>query len=84
MIKLTPDEVALLERVEGYCLRGLTQPQMAAEEGQHLSRFRAALLRLGFEIGSRTERRLLRTKTELTLEDLRRRGEIAVENGAHP
>lgn len=78
-IRLSPEELAFVERVHAYCGEGLTQPQMAEREGVSLTAVRDRLRRCGFEFQQRTQRDLVRTRTSETFAQMRAAGQIVTE-----
>lgn len=83
-ISLTPTERAFLERLNGYCAAGLTQSEMAEQEGFSLSSFRDAYTRLGFEIASRTIREVVRLRSGETFASLLTAGAITTQDEREP
>lgn len=78
-IKLSPEEMEFVRRVERYCGEGLTQQVMAEREHLSLTGFRDKLRRCSLQLVTRTERAVVRLKTGEPLRTLLDRGDLVTD-----
>lgn len=79
-LTLPPDDLQFLRQVQDFGDEGLTQEEMAARLGVHVSTFRFRIRNLGFQFTRQTV--LARTLSGETLNDLLRDGQIVAAEEA--
>lgn len=75
-IRLNTDDYAFAVRVHGYCLNGVSEPDMAEAEAMSLTSFRNRLFRCGLSVHKQTARTLVRTGSWETFAELIDAGQI--------